>query len=65
MIKEVEVIRYLLDEIIERKKEIEKYKKEPHGIWYSPPEKSLIIDNAKKIRLLALKIRKEGEKIHE
>lgn len=63
MKKEIEVIRYLLDEIEQREKEIEKYKRGQHERFEIPPQRQLIIDNAKKIRQLALKIRKAAENL--
>lgn len=62
MKNEIQIIRYLLDEIEQRKNEIEKYKKE-HERWDTKPPKALIVDNAKKIRQLALKIGKAGESL--
>ena len=61
MEKEIEIIRYLLDEIEQRNKEIKEFQaipRERRG-WEMPPQKQLIIDNAKKIRALALKIGKQ------
>ena len=70
MIKEIQIIRYLLDEIEERKKELDEYEnldreeyEKEHGKnswWYvRKPQKQLILDNCKKIRQLALKIGKQ------
>ena len=80
---EIEIIKYLLDEIEAEKKHNEEYKKEKEVAelkaenerirtgnysWYSKfmpehlqrePKKSIIQDNAKMIRRLALKIYKE------
>lgn len=61
MEKEIEIIRYLLDEIEQRNKEIKEFQailRERRG-WEMQPQKQLIIDNAKKIRALALKIGKQ------
>lgn len=70
MTKEIEIIRYLLDEIEERQKEIDEYEsvdreeyEKEHGprswYWRTRPQKQLISDNCKKIRQLALKIGKQ------
>lgn len=61
MEKEIEIIRYLLDEIEQRNKEIKEFQAIPRerGGWEMQPQKQLIIDNAKKIRALALKIGKQ------
>ena len=69
MNKEIQIIRYLLDEIEERKQEIKEFdeldaeaykKKYGHTQYYSArPQKQLISDNCKKIRQLALKIGKQ------
>lgn len=70
MIKEIQIIRYLLDEIEERQKEIDEYesidnaayeKEHGHAKWWDMncPQKQLILDNCKKIRQLALKIGKQ------
>lgn len=70
MNKEIQIIRYLLDEIEERKQEIDKYEsidreeyEKEHGrnswYWIPKPQKQLISDNCKKIRQLALKIGKQ------
>ena len=70
MTKEIQIIRYLLDEIEERQKEIDEYEsidreeyEKEHGknswYWIRKPQKQLIYDNAKKIRQLALKIGKQ------
>ena len=64
MKREIEVIRYLLDEIEKREREIKHFRNtKPLGTWEMPPAKSLIVDNTKKIRQLALKIRQEGENL--
>ena len=63
MHREIEVIRYLLDEIEQRNYEILKYKRGEHERFEIPPQRQLIIDNAKKIRQLALKIRKVAESL--
>lgn len=62
MKREINVIRYLLDEIEERNLEIIKYEND-HGCWDVKPARNLIVDNAKKIRQLALKISKEGKNL--
>ena len=70
MTKEIQIIRYLLDEIEERKQEIDKYnaidrveyeKEHGHNSWYwiHKPQTQLIYDNCKKIRQLVLKIGKQ------
>ena len=68
MTKEIQIIRYLLDEIEERAKEIDTYnsiddeayrKEHGHSKWWDKPQKQLVLDNAKKIRQLALKIGKQ------
>ena len=69
MNKEIQIIRYLLDEIEERESEIKEFdeldadtykKKYGHTQYYiARPQKQLIVDNAKKIRQLALKIGKQ------
>ena len=61
MEKEIEIIRYLLDEIEQRNKEIKEFQEIPRERrgWETQPQKQLIIDNAKKIRALALKIGKQ------
>lgn len=52
MVKEIEVIRYLLDEMEERNNEL---------LQGKCSVKSLISDNARKVRKLSLKIAKEVE----
>lgn len=69
MKKEVEFIRYLLDEIDEQLAVIAEWHDmsdeeciQKYG-WrkaYCKPQKQLIVDNAKKIRKLASKIVKQG-----
>ena len=53
MVKEIEVIRYLLDEMEERNNEL---------LQGKGGAKNLISDNARKVRKLSLKIAKEVEK---
>lgn len=50
MVKEIEVIRYLLDEMEERNNEL---------LQRKSSAKNLISDNARKVRKLSLKIAKE------
>ena len=52
MVKEIEVIRYLLDEMEERNNEL---------LQRKSSAKNLISDNARKVRKLSLKIAKEVE----
>lgn len=52
MVKEIEVIRYLLDEMEERNNEL---------LQGKGNAKNLISDNARKVRKLSLKIAKEVE----
>ena len=52
MVKEIEVIRYLLDEMEERNNEL---------LQGKCGAKNLISDNARKVRKLSLKIAKEVE----
>lgn len=69
MIKEIQIIRYLLDEIEERENKLKDYKtlddeaykkKYGHPKWgyYRIAPKQMVIDNTKKIRQLALKVGK-------
>lgn len=64
MKKEIEIIRYLLDEIEQFEQDMQSYKvcaeANPTEAWrYDKPQKQIVIDNCKKIRQLALKIGKE------
>jgi len=75
MNREIEIVKYLLEEIQEEHDNSEKYNlalklaktTNPKSWWISmpkdirPPNKSTIKDNAKKIRKLMLKIYKEVE----
>ena len=56
--KEIEVIKYLVKEAEERIHKISAFEK-LGGFYLDRPPRSLITDNMKKIRQLALKISKE------